>query len=167
MTQVLITIGQQLPFDRLIQTADVCAAELTDWAWLAQIGEGGFQPSHMKAVETLDQALFDATLADTDILICHAGIGTIMRALTLGKPVIVMARDADRGEHRNHHQRATLARLSHVPGIYPIENEIDMRTALDQIQSRDQVASAFDVGPADPRLLAVVDAFVAKASMRG
>lgn len=174
MTQVLVTIGQQLPFDRLIEIADQCAAARPDWRWTAQIGRGAaYEPRHMQAVEDLDQQQFDAALAAADLLICHAGIGTVMRALTLSKPVVVMARDAARGEHRNQHQQATLEKLRPLPGIYPVADFAGARAAIDVLADRlargdgSSLPLAFETGGADPRLLAMVSDFIREAMDRG
>ena len=173
MTRVLVTVGQQLPFDRLIKIADQCAANYRDWHWLAQIGAGDYRPQHMHAVTGLDQAGFEQALAESDIVMCHAGIGTIMQALALRRPVLVMARDAAMGEHRNQHQQATLNRLRHLPGVYPISRLSDASDILSDLaatlntDAKSTLASGFDSGGADPRLLAMVDGFIREASERG
>ncbi|MEO0392730.1 MAG: glycosyltransferase [Pseudomonadota bacterium] len=167
--RVLITIGQQLPFDRLIEGVDQLAVDYPDVEWIAQIGAGAYQPQHMKALTNVDQAAFDTLLSTSDMLICHAGIGTIMGALTLGRPVLVMARDAERGEHRNQHQQATLERLKDLPGVHPLGQVEDLAAVFSQViaqlsdtqtQAGQGGGQGFDIGGADPRLLAVVRTFI-------
>jgi len=114
--RILVSVGQQLPFDRLIAAADACAAKHTDWHWLAQIGENAHPPQHMRYVTNLDQATFDAEFDKADIIISHAGVGTIIKAIDLRKPIVLMARAAVLGEHRNDHQKATIAKFVNISG---------------------------------------------------
>ena len=45
-------------------------------------------------------------------IVAHAGMGTILTALEIGKPLLVMPRRAALGEHRNDHQLATARRFA-------------------------------------------------------
>ena len=51
-----------------------------------------------------------------DAIIAHAGMGTILTALEMGKPLLVMPRRAELGEHRNDHQLATAMRFADLGG---------------------------------------------------
>ena len=74
-----------------------------------------------------------------DAVVAHAGIGTILGALELGKPTVVMPRRAALGEHRNDHQLATARRFS-GPGIAVALDEHELAAELGRMAS-----------PADPR----------------
>lgn len=50
---------------------------------------------------------FDKLCHDARLIVAHAGMGTIISAMTKGKPIIVFPRIAALGEHRNEHQLAT------------------------------------------------------------
>ena len=43
-------------------------------------------------------------IKDSDIIITHAGVGTIMECLEMGKEIIVVPRKAENLEHVNNHQ---------------------------------------------------------------
>ncbi len=47
-------------------------------------------------------------------IVAHAGMGTILTALEMGKPLLVMPRRAALGEHRNDHQLATASRFAEL-----------------------------------------------------
>lgn len=102
-----VIVGSVAPFDRLIRAADALAAEYPHEHWFAQIGDGAYLPTNMEYVRFMAKPEFDLRLAGSDKLIGHAGMGTISTALGLGKPLLVMPRDPERGEHVDDHQIAT------------------------------------------------------------
>ena len=67
-------------------------------------------------------------------MISHAGMGSIITALELGKRIIVMPRRANLGEHRNDHQLATAKRLSEQGRIMVAFTEQELVDKLDQLQ---------------------------------
>lgn len=113
---ILVTVGTQLPFDRLIQQVDELAPSL-DEPIVAQIGEGQYVPSHIEWHRFLSPLDFDALAHEARLFISHAGIGTVLQAQKLGKPAILFPRKADLGEHRNDHQNATASALTGRLGI--------------------------------------------------
>jgi UDP-N-acetylglucosamine transferase subunit ALG13 len=50
-------------------------------------------------------------------IIAHAGMGTVLCALELGKPLLIVPRRASLGEHRNEHQMATARRLAELGSV--------------------------------------------------
>ena len=107
---ILITIGTQLPFDRLIRIMDELAPQL-DEEIIAQIRGRDCKPRHIKTVDLLPPDKFAALFDRARIVVSHAGIGTILMALQKDKPIIIFPRIAALGEHRNEHQLATAKRF--------------------------------------------------------
>jgi len=64
-------------------------------------------------------------------VIAHAGMGTILSALQFGRPLIVMPRLAQFGEHRNDHQLATARRLSELDRVDVAFDEAELLGRLD------------------------------------
>lgn len=126
---IFLTLGTQLPFDRLVEALDTAAAGL-DEEIIAQTGQGSYQPASFTAVATLSPAQFEDTLARARVVVSHAGIGTILTGLKHRKPLILMARKAQFGEHRNDHQLATLRQFAAVSGIHVAENSDDLARLL-------------------------------------
>ncbi len=54
--------------------------------------------------QELGAETFDRLVADSDVFVTHAGVGTLLRALELGVRPVVVPRRADRGEHVDDHQ---------------------------------------------------------------
>ncbi len=101
---VFVTVGSLYPFDRLIEACDKLALDDPDREWVAQIHEGDYQPQHMRFERFMDKATFDHEMARAQIIVGHAGMGTINGALELEKPLLVVPRRKDLGEHVNDHQ---------------------------------------------------------------
>lgn len=107
---IFVTVGEQLPFDRLIRTVDECALTLGQQIY-AQIGDTELVPNNIEYQKFLDPQDFERKFNDADLVVAHAGMGTIITALELNKPLIVMPRKAILKEHRNDHQFATVKRF--------------------------------------------------------
>jgi UDP-N-acetylglucosamine transferase subunit ALG13 len=89
----------------------------------AQIGHEGYRPRNMEWAETVTPRLFEETCRTASRIVSHAGIGTILTARRLGKPLIVFPRRVEFGEHRNDHQVATIRHLNSLPGVHVAEDE--------------------------------------------
>jgi exopolysaccharide biosynthesis glucuronosyltransferase PssE len=117
---IFLTVGTQLPFDRLVKAVDAWAAHHPEQPIFGQIadpGPAGFRPKNIDWVADLDPAEFEARFRAASHIVGHAGMGTIIGALGAGKPLLVMPRRAHLGEQRNDHQFATVQRLCARPGI--------------------------------------------------
>jgi len=115
---ILLSVGTQFPFDRLVRLVD-------DWAFaqgrtdvMAQVGPSKLHVRAVKPFGLVSPSEFRDLQASAQVTISHAGMGSILTALECGKPIIVMPRDHQRGEHRNDHQVATARKLEHTPGVY-------------------------------------------------
>jgi len=71
----------------------------------------------MEARSKIAPAEFEALVRKARLIVAHAGIGTVLTAARCGKPILLMPRRADLGEHRSDHQLATVRRLEGRPGI--------------------------------------------------
>lgn len=148
---ILVTVGTQGAFDRMIETVDAWAGEAQRTDVFAQVGPTRNAPEHMEWVRALDPAEFASKLEHAEAVIAHAGMGTILSALTLEKPILVMPRRADRGEQRNDHQLATLERLASLGAVTPAWDEAELRARLDEIDEL-VAASAITCHASDPLL---------------
>lgn len=121
-----------MPFDRLIRTVDLWAAEEGRTDVVAQTGPSDYVPTTLRTFQFLGPDEFRQLLSESELVIAHAGIGSILSSLECGKPVVVMPRDHTRGEHRNAHQLGTADRFRGMPGVYVVDEENALRTLLDQ-----------------------------------
>ena len=153
---IFATVGTQLPFDRLVAALDAWAAANPEIELYAQIGCGNHLPRHMAWTRDMDPAAFRARMAACDTVVAHAGMGSIISGIELGKRVIVMPRRAALGEHRNDHQLATVARLAHLRGLEVAHDAAELESAL--ARGREPVAGSAP-GGADPGLIAAIRRF--------
>jgi UDP-N-acetylglucosamine transferase subunit ALG13 len=156
---IFVTVGTQLPFDRLVRAVDQwAAAGNAGAASFAQIGDGGYQPRHLEWTRYLPEAAFRAKVAAARLIVSHAGIGNLMLALECRKPIVVMPRRFALNEHRNDHQVATAQRLGQLPGVTVVEDA----DALGQALSAGDWRIPPPLRPAaSPELLAAVRDFIA------
>jgi Uncharacterized conserved protein len=122
---IIVTVGMQLGFDRLIAAMDALAPELA-MPVIAQTGRGSYKPQNMEARVKIAPAEFEALMGEAQLIVAHAGIGTVLTAARCRKPILLMPRRADLGEHRNDHQPATVGKLAGRPGILVAADESEL-----------------------------------------
>lgn len=124
-----------MPFDRLIRSVDGWAQRNPEVPVFAQIGNTDFVPVAMQWVKLLSPDDYQRIIAACDLLIGHAGMGTVITAAESGKPLLVMPRRGNLRETRNNHQVATAGWLSSRSGIRVAMDENELVAELDRARS--------------------------------
>jgi UDP-N-acetylglucosamine transferase subunit ALG13 len=127
---IFVTVGTDLPFDRMVRVVDEWAAETGRDDVFAQIGQAAWCPRHIAFSRYLQPAEFVRRITEASTLVSHAGMGTILTALQHRKPVLVMPRLAALGEQRNDHQLATARRLAELGTVRVAFDEKELRAQL-------------------------------------
>lgn len=131
---IFLTIGTHEPFDRLVRAVDAwCAAAETGARVFGQItdpGHGIYRPQHFEWVARLEPQDYDRRIAIADLVVSHAGMGSILTALHHGKPIVVMPRRGHLRETRNDHQFTTVRMLRDRPGLYVADDEVQLGPVL-------------------------------------
>lgn len=153
---IFLTVGTQLPFDRMVRAVDAWAAR-SGADLLAQIGPGKYLPKHLRWTRTMPADECNATIRQAKALIAHAGMGSILTALELGKPIIVMPRRGSLGEHRNDHQIATAMHFREQGRIQVAFDESELEMLLDGLASLPPTARIANT--ASPTLIAALRGF--------
>ena len=130
---ILLSVGTQFPFDRLVTAVDAWAVASKRDDVMAQIGPSTYRPEALKCFPFSQPDAFRRLQAEASIMIAHAGMGSILTALELGTPIVIMPRDHTRGEHRNAHQIATARRFMDTPGVYVVEDEAALADRLNRL----------------------------------
>ncbi|MBF0197508.1 MAG: hypothetical protein HQL32_07345 [Planctomycetes bacterium] len=128
---LFLTVGSQVPFDRLIETVDRWL-ETVECEIVAQIGEGGYTPKNMQAHASLEPAEYKKLMGQSQFVIAHAGMGTIISSLMANKEIIVMPRKAILGEHRSDHQLGTVREMSKLEGVNVAVDERELLLTLEE-----------------------------------
>lgn len=131
---IFVTVGTDLPFDRMMRVIDDWARGHNRRDIFAQIGEGGWRPGFIQHAEFLQPPEFKKRFNEASLIISHAGMGTILSALFYGKPILVMPKRASLGEHRNEHQMATARRMSGSGLVSMAADETELRRMLDRLE---------------------------------
>lgn len=145
MARIFVTVGTQGPFDRLIGTVDLWAGRTEGHEVFAQIGSSRSRPAHIEWAATLHPAEFDRHLRTADVVVAHAGMGTIIKALEMGKPVVVFPRRSSLGEQRNDHQLATARRLDRLGLVRAAFDPDELIDRLDDLKTG--AVPGFDPAP--------------------
>jgi UDP-N-acetylglucosamine transferase subunit ALG13 len=156
--RLFITVGTQFPFDRLVRTADEWVGRTAQLEAFAQIGPGGYRPRHMEWSEFIDSRACRRHVEAASAVIAHAGMGSIITALELGKPIVVMPRRASLGEHRNDHQLATARGLLRQGKVTVAMDEAHL---LEKLEHLAQLSVQRHVpNCASPKLIATLRQFI-------
>ena len=127
---IFVTTGSMFPFDRLIRVMDDWAANAGRSDILAQIGGGTYLPRQMEYTRSLSKKEFGEAMAKADLIVAHAGMGTVITAGRLGRPLVIMPRIQKWGEHTTDHQIATANWLRDKPGIFVADTDSDLPGAI-------------------------------------
>lgn len=155
---IFVTVGAQMPFDRLVKVVDewACARGRSDV--FAQIGRTDYRPSFIQWTRFLEPCAFRRHYAAARAIVAHAGTGTIITALQFGKPIVIMPRRASMRETRNDHQIATAERFARYASVAVAWNEAELIARMEEI---DSMAGQQAVGPhASRELLSAIREFV-------
>lgn len=104
---IFVTLGtQDKPFVRLLVYLDQMIENgmITDPEIIVQAGSTKYDSKHMKIVDYIDMQQFNSYIERCDLIISHAGVGTIINGINHGKKILAVARRESYGEHENDHQ---------------------------------------------------------------
>lgn len=71
---------------------------------IIQAGHTDFKAKNAKYFTFISKHEFDNFYADARVIVSHAGVGTIIKAIRYNKPIIVVPRRKEYGEHFDDHQ---------------------------------------------------------------
>jgi len=116
----------------------------------------GYHPKHFKWAPYLDANTYTQKIQNAKVVVSHAGMGSIISAMTYQKPIILLPRKAELGEHRNDHQLATAHRFRSRPGIFVADEAEDIPGLLDQLLNDEDAKLDRIPDFADESLLAAI-----------
>jgi UDP-N-acetylglucosamine transferase subunit ALG13 len=155
---IFLTVGAQMPFDRLVESVDAWAGEHPDKHIVAQIGRSVHVPRNMEWQSFLDPREFKRRYESARFIVAHAGTGSILTAMQMGKPILVMPRRYDLGETRSDHQLATARKFGQFPGV---EWALDGHELVTKLNTMHKMVGYCSVGPyASQHLLQAIRRFI-------
>lgn len=155
---IFVTVGTDLPFNRLVRVVDEWAREAGRSDVFAQIGQTDWKPSFVPYTHFLEPADFTRYLSSASAIVSHAGMGTILSALRWEKPILVMPRRASMGEQRNEHQLATARRLLEMKKVTVAFDENELREKIAELET---LRPQEKIGPfASQELISTISSFI-------
>ncbi|MBD7970810.1 PssE/Cps14G family polysaccharide biosynthesis glycosyltransferase [Paenibacillus gallinarum] len=103
---IFVTVGtQKFPFTRLFQMVEkLIQSHLITDEVIAQVGYTEYASDRMTIYKFLQETEMMENILASDIIITHAGVGTITNCLENNKKIIVVPRTMELGEHIDNHQ---------------------------------------------------------------
>lgn len=128
---ILVTLGtQKQQFTRLL---DYIENSHIDDEIIVQAGFTKYDSKKMKIFDFIDYDKMNEYLKKSDIVITHAGTGSIVSALKLSKKVIACARVEKYLEHVDNHQEEILDVFYEEGYILKVDDQIDLDSIMKNI----------------------------------
>ena len=143
---IFVTVGTQEPFDRMLKVVDQIANECKEKKFIAQTNNSEYNFKYMQTVSSLAPEEFNKLFSEAELVISHAGIGTIISALMQNKPIVVFPRLTKYHEHRNEHQLATAKKFQDLGYINVAFNESELKEKAINIIKNNKQAPSKSIG---------------------
>jgi UDP-N-acetylglucosamine transferase subunit ALG13 len=101
-TKIFVTVGSTYPLDRLIKEVD--KLDPKKFEIFAQIGESKLYPKNIKWKKFINYEEMQKKIKWADIILSHAGVGTIIDCLNQKKSLLLFPRLKKYGESIDNHQ---------------------------------------------------------------
>ena len=134
-SMIFIVTGTQEPFDRLLKIVDRWSSSNKGIKIIAQTAKSTFSSKNMTCFDYLEPDVFNEYFNNADVIIGHAGIGTIIEALQNEKKLVVFPRLVKYNEHRNDHQLHTAKGFDKLGLINVAYSENELLKYLDDLDS--------------------------------
>lgn len=125
---ILVTVGtNEQPFDRLVRAA---AALGGTEPLLVQYGSSQVPHGRGEWVDFLPFDVLAERAREARVVVCHAGVGSIMLARRCGRRALVMPRRHHLGEAVDDHQVELAKSLAHAGLVTRVDNRTELEAAL-------------------------------------
>ena len=110
---IFVTVGtERFPFDRLLRAMDEAIRRgVVSGPVIAQTGYSLFRPQHMDCRDFYLFAEMRRLMSEADVIVAHAGVGTVLLAHGLHRIPLLMPRRMTLKEHVSDHQLEFARRL--------------------------------------------------------
>ena len=142
------------PFTRLLEAVHQILPVLPKPV-IVQYGHGEFTcpDASCQAMDFVDMERFSALVEKAEVLILHAGAGSIIHALSAEKKPIVMPRRSEYGEHVNDHQCEFANALAMEDRVIVVENVKELTAAV----ARSDIKTETEKTAQHPAMLEQID----------
>ena len=130
---ILVSVGaSEFSFERLLRIIDeLCEEGVLDGNHvIAQKGVATYTPKHYRSFDLIGRDEYQKYMEQADVIISHAGTGSVIPALKIGKKVIVFPRLAKYGEHVDNHQLELADVFTHAGYTLCATNKEELKTCI-------------------------------------
>jgi UDP-N-acetylglucosamine transferase subunit ALG13 len=127
---IFVITGTQEPFDRMIKVVDEIAGTFKHLDFVAQVSKSTLKIENLQAFDFIPPVTFNKYFDKADLIISHAGMGTIISALERSIPILIMPRLATYSEHRNDHQVDTCKVFEKLGYVSVAYDEVELKTKI-------------------------------------
>ena len=167
---IFLTVGSELPFDRLVRAVDLwCETNKRDdvFGQIADPGPNGYYPCNFKWEQFVSPNEYRTKYNEAELIIGHAGMGSIISALVKATPILIMPRRSKYHETRNDHQVSTAIKFSKHKGVFVADNEDSVGKRLNQWGDRRKTLTLDRAGPyAEVKLINTLREFILNKTIK-
>ncbi|MBS6373909.1 MAG: hypothetical protein KH431_04775 [Erysipelotrichaceae bacterium] len=143
---IFVTLGtQDKSFHRLLEMIDkMIDLGIINDEIIVQAGSTKYESNYMQIFDFIDMDAFSKFVADCDLMITHAGVGTIINGINHGKKIMAVARREKYGEHENDHQVEITTKFSHmgyIVGCLDVNEMIDKFAELKTLKVKPYISN--------------------------
>jgi UDP-N-acetylglucosamine transferase subunit ALG13 len=155
---IFVTLGTwEMPFVRpLVELERAAERGLLQEPIIVQCGVTTYASRFMKLIPFLTRSELEALYEQASLLICQAGVGSIMLGLKKKKKIIGIARRIDFNEHIDDHQLEILSVFADTGAVLPWRGAGDLEEVLGRVE--DFIPTEYPF--ADERISAEILAFL-------
>jgi UDP-N-acetylglucosamine transferase subunit ALG13 len=102
---------------------------------------------------------FESAVSEAEVVILHAGAGSLIHALGAGKAPVIMARRAELGEHVDDHQVEFARELALTGRVVVLAHSAELWAAIERAR-----ALSANVARSEPPVVKMVAAILADAA---
>lgn len=161
---IFVTLGtQDKQFNRLLEwiQKEIDKGKIKEKVCV-QAGSTKFKSDDMEIITLLEVSKFEEYIEKCDILITHAGVGSILTGLKKNKKVIAVARKKEFGEAESDHQQDLIDVFEKEGYILGLNSYEEFDSVLDKIKTFKPKKYKFNNGDFVNRLMNYIDTGILK-----
>ena len=134
---ILVLLGtQNNSFHRLLEKLETCLEDkIIKDKVIVQCGYTKFVSTNMELIDFIPIKAFNDYVKQSDLIITHGGVGSIIHGITNGKKVIAVPRLSKYKEHVNDHQVQIIKMFNEKGLIKGVCDIVDLPEAIENISS--------------------------------
>ena len=130
---IFVTIGWMRAFERLVKEMDRLASKL-DEKVIMQIGSTDYEPKNCDYFRFAPRSKIEDLCIESRMVICHAGVGSILTAIKYNKPLILVPREKKYREVFDDHQLEIAGQMKNR-GVAVVYNMNNLESAIENVST--------------------------------